>query len=578
MVATARVQSEADCPLGSTGELLRSLRDGRGFDVDEVLASKVGRLMRWFDAEGLDAAVVGVSGGIDSAVVLGVLAAAQRDPESSLQRLVAAVLPVAGLGATGQSDAEARARVVAEHFEVEAWVCPLGDAHVSMMTSLAQASGIEFDGWSAGQLLAVERTPALYGAVALLRSAGHRAVVVGTTNRDEGAYLGFFGKASDGAVDLQPISDLHKSEVRAMALHLGLPRSIVDEAPRGDVWDGRSDEEMIGCSYDDVELVLRLRELGRDPLLIAKSLADPQRLRAASDAVDRLHQENRHKYAVGSPAVHLDVMPRGVPGGWPDESLALRFEHPPGDVPGRWEPPPIELSPVGSLPTVERRNVCTVGADVLSEADCLVLLDAMSDAPRESVGVTGLREELGVGSERSTAFDDVLSQQLWFRLAPVVDSMLFCGQLDPTDAHATDERSGHRTWRVVGLSPVLRFMRYRPGGRHLCHYDAGFDYGDGRRTLSSVVFFLTGGGSGGCLRFVRDGQEELPIWDRDHSDWTRDTRGDEVVDEVHPVAGTAVVFPHRRCHDVAEWFGPGDRVIVRADVVYERIPDGRDLG
>ena len=54
----------------------------------------------------------------------------------------------------------------------------------------------------------------------------------GTTNRDEGAYLGFFGKASDGMVDLQPISDLHKSEVRALATRLGVPAEIVEAAPR----------------------------------------------------------------------------------------------------------------------------------------------------------------------------------------------------------------------------------------------------------------------------------------------------------------------------------------------------------
>jgi hypothetical protein len=118
-------------------------------------------------------------------------------------------------------------------------------------------------------------------------------------------------------------------------------------------------------------------------------------------------------------------------------------------------------------------------------------------------------------------------------------------------------------------------MRYDPGGRHLCHYDAGFDYGDGRRTLLSVVFYLTDAPSSGATRFVRDGQEETPVCARDFGDWTRDTRADEVLFSVHPEVGSALLFDHRLCHDVERWDGPGPRVIVRGDIVYEAIPDGR---
>jgi hypothetical protein len=133
---------------------------------------------------------------------------------------------------------------------------------------------------------------------------------------------------------------------------------------------------------------------------------------------------------------------------------------------------------------------------------------------------------------------------------------------------------------VVGLSPVLRFMRYRTGGRHLTHYDAGYDYGDGRRTLLSVVLYLTGGagdGAGGATRLVRDGQEHLPVWARDLADWDRDTEPDEVLVAVRPERGAALVFDHRIGHDVERWDGPGDRIVIRADVVYEAVPDGRSL-
>ncbi len=553
--------------------LLARLRASRGFDPDEVLDAKLSRLTRWFAENDLDAAVVGVSGGVDSALTLAILRMAMGREASPLRRVVALLMPVEGRGATRQAEATERGRLVARALGVEAWEAPLTGALASAITSLERASGLRFDAWSEGQCLSVMRTPALYGAAALLRAHGHRAVVAGTTNRDEGAYLGFFGKASDGTVDLQLISDLHKSEVRELARRLGVPRQIVDATPSGDVFDGRSDEEMIGASYDEVEAVLRLRELGRDPSLAGE--------RAAA-AVERHHALNRHKYRVGSPAVHLDVMPRGVPGGWRDEPFAGRDERRPraGAIPGAWEPPAIALDPIDALPAEEHIALpCGFAARaraVLTAADCERLVAAMEAANcAEPVGVTGVRESEGVGSVRATAWSPALAAALWERLRPAVPSVRFLDAWAPTDGFATSERAGHRSWRVVGLSPLLRFMRYEPGGRHLCHYDAAYDYGDGRRTLVSVVFYLTDAPRSGATRFVRDGQESLPARARDFSDWARDTRDDEVLVGVQPSRGDALAFDHRVCHDVERWEGPGPRVIIRADVVYEAVPDGR---
>jgi NAD+ synthetase len=534
--------------------LLSQLRASRGFDAAEVASAKIGRLQRWFAREQLDAAVIGTSGGVDSALVLA-LARAARIP-----RVVALVMPIDGRGATRQAEATARGRTVALALGAELWEAPLGDALAETIASLARASGLAFDAWAEGQCLSVMRTPGLYGAVALLRAHGHRAVVVGTTNRDEGAYLGFFGKASDGMVDVQLISDLHKSEVRALARHLGVPAEIVDAIPSGDVHDGRSDEQMIGASYDEVEIALRLKELGRDP---------------RHAAIERQHAANRHKYAAGHPAVHLDVFPRGVPGGWPDEPMAGRDERrpPPGAIPGAWDPPAIALDPIagvpGWTPVAVPRGFAIHVHDALTLEDCARLRGAMAGAPVEPVGVSGVRDSYGVGSVRATAWSPALAQALYARLSPALPSVRFLGDHDPTDA------SGHRTWRIVGVSPLLRFMRYEPGGRHLCHYDAAFDYGDGRRTLLSIVWFLTDAPSGGATRFVRDGQDALPTRARDFADWARDTRDDEVLAAVQPARGHAVVFDHRLCHDVQRWDGPGERVIIRGDVVYEAVDDGR---
>lgn len=550
-------------------QLLAALRKSRGFDAGLVCRAKVGRITRFFREQGLDSAVVGVSGGVDSAVVLALLEAARRT--GTLRRVIALLLPIKGRGATGQDHATRRGRLVAETLGAEIWEAPLDQAQTSIVGALSQASGLQFTAWAEGQALSVVRTPALYGAAALLQAHGFRSIVVGTTNRDEGAYLGFFGKASDGMVDLQPISDLHKSEVRELARLLGIPDEIIHADPAGDVHDGRVDEEMIGASYDAIELALRLRELGRESLMHDT---------AAHAAIEHQHSVNAHKYRVGSPAVHLDVMPRGVPGGSEDEVLSPRNETrpPAGILPGAWDPPKIPLEPLGSLPDVTRLEVpgfAIVADHVLTPADCHTLMAAMcSSGQEESVGATGLRGSMGIGSVRATAWSPELAQALFARLAPALPSVRFLDSLSPTDGFATETRTGHNVWRLVGLSPILRFMRYEQGGHHLCHYDAGYDYGDGRRTLLSVIFYLTLAEGSGATRFVRDGQEMLPVCERKFPDWSRDPLESEVIARVEARPGRALVFDHRLCHDVERWEGETSRVIIRGDVVYEAIPEG----
>lgn len=546
--------------------ILDDLRAARGFVPREAATAKVARLTRWFREQNLDAAVVGVSGGVDSALALALLMAVKKQPGSPLRRVVALVLPIGGRGATNQQAAAARGREVATALDAEVWEAPLTAALASTIAALSEGARLSFDAWSEGQCLSVMRTPALYGAAALLQSHGSRAIVCGTTNRDEGAFLGFYGKASDGMVDLQPIADLHKSEVRALARYFGVPQTIVDATPRGDVHDGRSDEEMIGATYDDIETYLRLRELGRSPSLgVAAN---------AIRAIEAQHAKNAHKYRVGSPAIALDVFPRAVPGG-AQELRTWRASQPPRSVPGFWEPSADlarGLAPLQALPTRESLDVgggfAILAKQVLTPTDVELLLQAMQTSGTEApVGISGYAsiQDGEIGSWRATGWSVALADALYERLRPVLPGARFLDERSFTDAH------GQHAWRIVGLSPLLRFMRYRAGGRHLCHYDAAFDYGDGRRTLLSVVFYLTDAATSGATRFVRDGQESLPTAQRRFDDWTRDTLPSEVIARVLPGAGDVLVFDHRLCHDVERWDGPGDRIIIRADVVYEAI-------
>src|SRR6185312_12253151 len=111
-------------------------------------------------------------------------------------------------------------------------------------------------------------------------------------------------------VDLQIISDIHKSEVYALAEYMGVPREIIDRKPMGDVWDGRCDEEMIGAPYWFLELYLRMKE--EDMMWIVREFSQEEQaiFDRYSSAIEKLHEINAHKYQVGNPAHFLDSMTR----------------------------------------------------------------------------------------------------------------------------------------------------------------------------------------------------------------------------------------------------------------------------
>ncbi len=80
-------------------------------------------------------------------------------------------------------------------------------------------------------------------------------LLAGTGNRSE-LVVGYFTKYGDGGVDLLPLGNLVKSEVRAMARKLGVPASIIDKAPSAGLWSGQTDEGEMGFSYGDLEAYL----------------------------------------------------------------------------------------------------------------------------------------------------------------------------------------------------------------------------------------------------------------------------------------------------------------------------------
>lgn len=97
-------------------------------------------------------------------------------------------------------------------------------------------------------------------------SALNDYIVAGTGNRVEDFGIGFYTKYGDGGVDVSPIADLMKTEVRMLAQHLGVDSSIVQAAPTDGLWDdGRTDEDQLGASYKELEWAMSQHDKGITP-------------------------------------------------------------------------------------------------------------------------------------------------------------------------------------------------------------------------------------------------------------------------------------------------------------------------
>jgi len=191
---------------------------------------------------GLSRAVLGLSGGIDSALVAS-LAAEALGPEN----VHACVMPYR----TSNPESEEHARLLAEQlgisFEVIE-ITPMVDAYFGLFP--------DADNMRRGNKMARERMTILYD-----HSAAQSALVLGTSNKTE-LLLGYGTLHGDMASALNPIGDIYKSQVWQLSEEMGVPRAIIDKKPSADLWAGQTDEQELGFTYREVdELLYRMVDL-----------------------------------------------------------------------------------------------------------------------------------------------------------------------------------------------------------------------------------------------------------------------------------------------------------------------------
>jgi NAD+ synthase len=207
----------------------------------EQLAKK---LVLWIkervSAAGGKGGVVGLSGGLDSSVAA--VLCQRAFPQSTL----AVIMPCY----SSQQDIE-HARAVAEKFSIPAKTVSLDSAYDTLLKVLPDEKVTpEVSRLAKANIKARLRMLTLYYFANQLKY-----LVVGSSNRDE-ISLGYFTKYGDGGVDIMPLGNLLKGQVKELAQFLAIPQPIIDKLPSAGLWEGQTDEEDLGLKYDEIDRYL----------------------------------------------------------------------------------------------------------------------------------------------------------------------------------------------------------------------------------------------------------------------------------------------------------------------------------
>ncbi len=234
-------------------------------DAEKMAPKLVNWIKQKVEAAGAKGTVFGMSGGIDSSVI-GALCI-RAFPQTSL----GIIMPCHSLKEDRQ-----HAEMVAKKFSIPTRLVPLDDIVDDYLNILP-----DFKADSLSKRLAQANLKARMRMVTLYYAANQlNYIVAGSGNRSE-LFTGYFTKYGDSGIDILPIGNLVKKQVRELAQHLGIPREIIDKPPSAGLWEGQTDEAEMGFTYEVLD----------EYILTGKAPADVKK------KIDTMHERSAHKRA-----------------------------------------------------------------------------------------------------------------------------------------------------------------------------------------------------------------------------------------------------------------------------------------
>ena len=205
-------------------------------NLKEVHNELVEFLRENFKKAGFSKAVLGLSGGIDSALVAYLL----RDALGK-ENVLAIMMPYK----SSNPDSLNHAKLVVEDLKINAKTIEITDMIDAYFKNEKEASSLRM-----GNKMARERMSILFDY-----SSKENALVVGTSNKTE-IYLGYSTQFGDSACALNPIGDLYKTNIWDLSRYLKIPNELIEKKPSADLWEGQTDEQEMGLTYKEADQVL----------------------------------------------------------------------------------------------------------------------------------------------------------------------------------------------------------------------------------------------------------------------------------------------------------------------------------
>ena len=205
-------------------------------NLKEVHSELVEFLRESFKKAGFSKAVLGLSGGIDSALVAYLL----RDALGK-ENVFAIMMPYK----SSNPDSLNHAKLVVEDLGINSKTIEITDMIDAYFKNEKEATSLRM-----GNKMARERMSILFDY-----SSKENALVVGTSNKTE-IYLGYSTQFGDSACALNPIGDLYKTNIWDLSRYLKIPNELIEKKPSADLWEGQTDEQEMGLTYKEADQVL----------------------------------------------------------------------------------------------------------------------------------------------------------------------------------------------------------------------------------------------------------------------------------------------------------------------------------